>query len=351
MCIYYGNKNDLHYTQREHIFSAFLGGKTKLDLGVVSDEANHILSVLENELAHKSILQIPRGFLGPGKRGGENKNNLIVYPIQNLSQNIWGLGYIFLGKCDYIPHVVVRGEQWTFSCQKSNTEKVQAELELFLQELKGFEKSPFTRIEIQLQNPDFFMIGYYQKKWYVYTGKLSIEEIYLRVKRIIGFDGLKRIDKKSFQPKIHGCVRETKMSNRVYAKIAFEVLTYYYGEQFVLNKNFDSFRKWIITGIGNDDNYMSENILPTEVSFDFKFPEDSHWCLLVNKGNMIYAVVTLYNKLSRKYEIGQIPKNMNFRLCGMICDWKNKEEYSLDEWINKYVRINHSRLEAQEKVD
>lgn len=83
MCIYFGNNENLHYTQREHIFSAFLGGKTRLDLGVVSDEANHELSCLEGELAHKSTLQIPRGFMGPGKRGGENKNNLIVSLMRN----------------------------------------------------------------------------------------------------------------------------------------------------------------------------------------------------------------------------------------------------------------------------
>ena len=47
MCIYYGNKEDLTYNSREHIFPATIGGIETLPEGYVSDKANSYFSKLE----------------------------------------------------------------------------------------------------------------------------------------------------------------------------------------------------------------------------------------------------------------------------------------------------------------
>lgn len=59
-CIYFGNtKNELSYRKQEHIIPASLGGKMKLPLGLVSDQANELFSKYEM----KAVRNTYGGFL------------------------------------------------------------------------------------------------------------------------------------------------------------------------------------------------------------------------------------------------------------------------------------------------
>ena len=69
MCIYYGDLPELTYKSREHVLPAALGCCTKLESGVVSDQANEFFSPIERDVLEHSLIQIPRIINGPGKRG------------------------------------------------------------------------------------------------------------------------------------------------------------------------------------------------------------------------------------------------------------------------------------------
>lgn len=60
MCIYYGDLPELTYKSREHVLPAALGCSTKLESGVVSDQANELFSPIERDVLEHSLIQIPR---------------------------------------------------------------------------------------------------------------------------------------------------------------------------------------------------------------------------------------------------------------------------------------------------
>lgn len=67
MCIYLGNTANLTYETQEHVLPASWGCCTKLEKGVVSDQANTFFSPIERNIIEKSLLQIPKVIMGPGK--------------------------------------------------------------------------------------------------------------------------------------------------------------------------------------------------------------------------------------------------------------------------------------------
>jgi len=97
MCIFYGNKEDLTYDGREHIFPAAVGGIEKLPAGFVSDQANHYFSQLEQKMLHSSMISMSRMFFGPGKRGSDKVGEVQV-SVFKADDGEYALGYIFKSK-------------------------------------------------------------------------------------------------------------------------------------------------------------------------------------------------------------------------------------------------------------
>ena len=344
MCIYLGDSSDLHYEQQEHIFSSFLGGQKMLERGMVSDEANHILSQLEDELAHKSVLQLPRAFMGPGKRSTNKLNSVVVYPLKNEKRNSWELGYVFLGESHLIPHIRVLGNEFVFSCDDGDEESVKGEANKFFQRLNKFKTARYTEIRLPIENQNFFLLGFFKNKWYLYRGNIDISEIYKKVAAISETSELKSVQKGIFQPQVHGIVQETEKTDRAYAKIAFNILANLYGENYVMHANFDELRSWIINGGNNTFTITISDKEVNEITKDLNLPLDSHWCILTLVGSKICAIISLYDKTFRAFEFCEKPSNAQFHINGMICDWKNKKEYTLTEWIDLSVRSKREDL-------
>lgn len=326
----------MNYKQQEHIFSSFLGGQKMLKKGIVSDEANHLLSQLEDELAHKSILQIPRAFMGPGKRNTNKLNSVVVYPLKNEQRNLWELGYLFLGKAHLIPHICVWGDKFVFSCDDDDAENVKVETQKFLQQLEKFPASRYTTIRLPIEDQNFFLLGYFKNRWYLYSGNITITEIYKKVEAIINSSDLINIQKRRLKPQFYGEIQTTEKTERAYAKIAFNVLADLYGEDYVKHANFDEFRNWIIEGSGNIRRSYTKNVSVEDVNYiteNLNLPIDSHWCILTIANNKICAIISLYSKTFRMVEMGEKTSNDYFHVNGMVCDWKNKKEYTLIEWL------------------
>ncbi len=110
-CIYRKTgEPSLHFTSREHVFPAGIGGNTTLQVGVVSDEANETFSPIELNFMRHSIISVFRQFAGPGKRGSLGPERATQSEVQVMHSVDLGdkpvLAYASLG----VPHVIPQVE-------------------------------------------------------------------------------------------------------------------------------------------------------------------------------------------------------------------------------------------------
>jgi len=112
-CIYYKRSEpDVHFTKREHVIPAGLGGISKLPLGSVSDEANEYFSPLEMEILRDSLLAVNRNNVGPGKRGSLNVKKvkaptMRVIKKEDSSGENYNIGFVFAGESYIISQIAV----------------------------------------------------------------------------------------------------------------------------------------------------------------------------------------------------------------------------------------------------
>ena len=123
--------------------------------------------------------------------------------------------------------------------------------------------------------------------------------------------------------------------SRVYGKIAFNVLAKLKGQEFVLDSIFDSFVSAINTGkeIGK---YVSWP--ETEVSGELKdflhFGNDEHFVFIKHEDNELQGVVNLYGNKGSVMVRFCDEFRRDFESCGYICDWMNKKEWLLEDYLN-----------------
>ena len=111
------------------------------------------------------------------------------------------------------------------------------------------------------------------------------------------------------------------------------------GQDYALDDAFDSFREWVM---GKDDPDYSNFIPVVDSSMEFKklVPYSSHWCVFLNIGGDLCAVVSLYNSIERKIVLAK-GRGKDFPMIdGMICDWRNGKEYRLIDYINQICIVS-----------
>lgn len=69
-----------------------------------------------------------------------------------------------------------------------------------------------------------------------------------------------------------------------------------------------------------------------------QFPELFHWCICIIRDGKICVTFCFYNTFSRYFEIADSIEMLDYDfhkngMIGMICDWKNKKEFPIDQWI------------------
>lgn len=88
-CIYYKDKNDLTFTNREHIFPKAIGGIQRLDIGVVSDQANKFFANnLEIKTLRESEIVIGRIVNGYNKKPSKEKQKHRTLPESLYNREI-----------------------------------------------------------------------------------------------------------------------------------------------------------------------------------------------------------------------------------------------------------------------
>ena len=164
------------------------------------------------------------------------------------------------------------------------------------------------------------------------------ERMQYRIETLLKSKGtVEGISYNTLQPSLNDKILESENTDRIYGKIAFNVLCKIYGINFVNHHNFDEFRDWVINGDANNSNWINEHICQIS-DLSIHFPKEAHWCLLSRNQNKVCAIVCLYNILTRKYILGEIPHEYSFnKLNGYICDWKNRIEYTFYDFINTII--------------
>lgn len=367
-CIYYKNKNKLTFKGQEHIFPAGLGGIKKLPKDYVSQEANNYFSKLENYLMHGSLITMHRALFGPSKRKDKKEGKRIIWVLENVnnSSNV-ELGYIREGTPYTIPQVYVdmTGHMNFSVSSHEGIKELNSFIELLNLEIKKFISKESKKI---IEND--IIIGYSQKTIYVAFNpktKPSIEKINAIRKTILSVYLSNNIN--SNKNNIHYVrnqvstnvkLSETIDNYRVFGKIAFNVLADLKGKDYVLHNDFDEFRNLLMSSNNsknntdsmdndnflNNDNLTHINFLPSLTSLpniDKMFPEQSHWCILFNNNGDLCATVCLYNIFKRYIFIAKNRGRDMSDIDGLICDWKNKKEYKLIDYVIQYIDYHNSQ--------
>ncbi|PEL74420.1 hypothetical protein CN603_15835 [Bacillus toyonensis] len=344
-CIYLQDEQSkFTYNSGEHIIPAGLGGIQKLPGGYVSDLCNNTFSGIETEFMRRSLLALPRQFLGPGKRGKLNPREAtksgIGFMWDGISTETIELSYISLGDPYALPQLKINTKgNIKFSADKSlgDTEQI---LNNFFNQLKKFDNK-YTIHEDTRIDKETFLIGYEkdEKRWHLaFHEKTHNIDVQKWIERVLNPEGRKfsKPEYRSMQAEVtQQFTMDLEAHERVYAKIAFNFLAYVKGQDFVLQECFNPVRNWILKG---GDNNFVESPINDDMVGGFKeipLPELCHKIFLFNIDNDLVAFLSFYGgQFGAKVILGK-DFSGDFDMDGFICDWKNREEYRIFDYLHK----------------
>lgn len=337
MCIYYGENKLLTYNKQEHVFLAGLGGIAMLPKGVVSDQANELFSPLEYIFMHNSLISTTRRLFGPGKRGKLSVKNVLKSSktiVSGFDGKHWSLSFTALGTPYIIPYFWRNKKDVLFSVPP--TKKYNEAMMKFIEDLKKFT-TYYVNIENKDLPDDNILIGFYDNKYYVCSNKkLSVEVIFKEIHFAIKVFKLEKVKDHQSQVKQKYQLIEDIDTRKIYAKTLINVLAYLKGVDYLKQKCFDEIIDWII----NDNNYKNFISLPNiGLSNKFCFPEKSHWCIITPMTNSLLCIICFYGAYFQRYKINSID-NQDTMPFGYICDWENRKQYSLLDWVEKITNLN-----------
>jgi hypothetical protein len=317
------------------VFPAGVGGIQKLPTGYVSDQANKLFSPMELDFMHNSIISLDRFLFGPGKRGTlsasldkASKSNIVV---SINDDNELELSFTALGTPYAISQFYRSDKSLRFAIPPdSETDG----FDNFIESLKAFTGNYKLIVDSQIPK-GHILIGFYDNKYYVSTsnGEITPERIGKEIHFAISNYKIGDLNQYSSHITQHHQFQENENTARVYAKTALNVLAYLMGNDVALQNRFDAIRSWII-GASNTKEYLALPRADTNKHNDM-LPEESHWCIIQRVNNDLMAVVCFYNYISRTFRLGKALDNDSCDRLGLICDWKNRKEYTLAEWIMK----------------
>lgn len=343
MCIYYLNRSGLNYDNQEHIIPAGIGGIKKLPKGYVSDEFNSDISKLETEFIRESWISALREAVGPGHRGKladkfATKSKIQVFiGVENGS---YSLGYTQKGKPFLISHFVLNVESHEGSLGFANSDAYtnKQTMATFFEKCSSAENLKIRNLYDKRLPKNIVLFGIQsgiEKRYDAFfaqaeggTHRLSIQQI----KMLAGIDISNREQNTSkSQQHLQKQMPFKDDYFRIYAKIAFNFLAQCMGEEFVRQDIFNAIRNWIVNG--GEQGFTSLGTRKPFNNMGIPVPERAHYILITRADNFLVAHVSLYGGpieviLTDKY-VG------NFQLQGLICDWEQRNEVGLYEYLNK----------------
>ena len=337
MCIYFSDRQDLTYEKQEHVFPAGLGGIAKLPRGYVSDQANELFSPLEGELMHSSLLALPRAIFGPGKRGSldpPKASKTQISCLQDESGKI-ALGYMSGKKGYYINSLTKRGSEFIYTVATEQHDVPEQAWMEFKESCKNFGRiKKYVLIHERKLSPPDWVLGFYKSKYYLALGaECTIESVQKQLEVIINTSKSGPLRKKSGHPEFDIRAEESDRTTRVYAKVAINVLAYMLGEDYINQGRFREVKDWVLGKTKSTAFSQLPKITPGN---KLAVPGRSHWCVIQVIGGKLVTIVCFYNSFSMCFELAdsilQYDKVIYPGAFGMICDWENKRELTVEEW-------------------
>jgi len=366
-CIYsLKGADEATFNSREHIIPACIGGMKKLPKGYVSDQANEMFSKMELEFARNTEISMMREMLGPGKKGSLNPKKATSSKIrlmQNKENSEYNLGYLQLGKPCSISqiHVYEHLNKIRFSLVPNNDINNNDNFYSFWNKLQNLINVIAIEMIISTElNETEFILGCHKDKWYLAMSETQCSNKYKN--HVITFvkQMIKAHECNAFVLPIHELENakpnlfQTSMSYqfafnyedryRVIAKIAFNGLAHLMGNTHVLKHEYDPIRNAIYQG-----NDMHRFFDMMNYSSECNSFEDIFRCFdtIQNKtlGEWFHGLIYFGAMGNQKCAVGlyglkrphiiNLAKNIyNPFFGGFFCNWKEKQEMDMMEYIN-----------------
>ena len=348
-CIYYKTEIGMTFKGDEHILPAALGGIRKLEKQV-SDKANNYFSKLEMKFLRESGVSIFRSFEGPGSRGSLSKaESKTMKSNLHLMKKDAGaspeLIYLSLGIPMLVPQISLdlKKKLAKFSIDKRLL-KENNDGNVLIEKLgQKWKRSNFKYKHIvfyELEENQVILADY-ENNIYIATDVLINEEaLELSIKFFKNLFNKEYniIDSSSneFQPEIRMKNSFTSDDYRVVAKILFNCLAEFMGNEYVLEDRFDPIREWILNGSGHIAHYIIDNVDQLTFIKNDIFPEKAHVAILQYVNSRLIGFVSFYGGalVVGITILENVISDFDFPI-GYICDWKNRKDYSLIEWLDK----------------
>lgn len=342
-CIYLKKTEpEVTFKSGEHIIPAGIGGVRKLNNGMVSDQFNtEIFSSIELDFMRNSIIALPRQFHGPGKRGALTEKKATKSNIHIMSKNDEvddvSLGYIQLAKPHQIPQLKIIDQSNMHIIFDQNDRDYRTQLVKFIEVLKTFNGKYSMLVESRIPMNQV-LLGNYEGKWYLgIRDEQAVPPLVDIISKLINETSIL-----SEQPKYDkvqvACHQHMGFSienfYRVCAKIVFNFLAFSHGSDFVLNDEFDSIRDWIVNGGDNKFiNLIDKNGKYKKMFEYIIFPDKAHKIFITKANNSLIGLLSLYGGAFETIVLLCDDFSKSFDISGYICDWQNKREYTLVEYL------------------
>lgn len=341
-CVYLKKTEpELTFKSREHIFPASIGGIQKLPMEYVSHNANNAFSAMEGQVMKKSLLALPRQFFGPGKRGNITNPKKATQGAVSLISGVMNpetveFGYVSLGKPYSISQIKINmNGKFQFISDESFGDISQQTKE-FTKNLNNYN-GRYALYEDERFKPDEFLLGIHRGKWYV---GLSNKELELEIANFVKKLAEQKPHEKhtpnysTGQPRVYQSLEFDDRYFRVCAKTIFNYLSFIKGRDFILQDCFDPIRDWIVNGGEN----TFARLTGKESDFSaISFPDQAHRLLIIQNGNILIGHISFYgNGFETVVKLSDTFEGL-FNLEGFICDWQNRKEYKLLDYLNSRV--------------
>ncbi|MFQ6571467.1 hypothetical protein ACLOF6_27625 [Bacillus sp. AF53] len=339
-CIYLNDTEPkLVFNSEEHIFPAGLGGILKLPAEYVSEEANNRFSSMELKTMRDSILALPREFEGPGKRGNLNPKRATasnISVVQNTNApSEYDLGYIQKGIPYYISQVKVNiaNDKCTFTANSSQSNNLE-EIKNFSNRLKNYTGNA-SLIYNKHFDQNEFVLGFdnLKNRWYLsLSNENLIQDVNTWITKINSKENLETevTVNDQIKAKVHQNFSLTEDDLRVFAKISFNYLSLLFGQRFVLQSHLDPIRDWILNG-GTNNFVRLLKVEDCDRTFEpYNLPELAHAIIIVEVKGQLRALINFYGGfIGVIVNLGNVVPQ-GFIIEGLVCDWKNRNEYRLE---------------------
>lgn len=252
-CIYcLGTKPNSVFSSRDHIFLRSLGGQKRLPTGCVCDQCNNAFSSLEKRFIRDSFISLPKQFVGPTGRHGPFKSRLHV--VESHTDGKMQIGYIEQGG---IPRTATQIQinstpKWGFAIDEtcSDTEK---EIQASIESLRLKKDKVIYQFNEKLSAGCPILVFFEGKVFAFLKNEQDVDILGAAISKILDKDrGPDTFDEGAHKSSQVTNFQELSFNldeiNRVGAKMAFNALANFFGQEFALNSGFNKLRNYIKTG-------------------------------------------------------------------------------------------------------